>query len=296
MLRGDPCGDPPSHSARTLAAPSGYGGAVSRQPSLRYGSRALFYILRAPSSYQRIDAVCAPYGRAICVARASPLLPSVALGPPCAPRRGSVSSLPLLEHRSSGLVCLRAAACTCVLVSLCLRGFAPCPSCAGVGRGSPPAPSFAWGTPRPHARCPLPSVAPSLSVGLRDSGITGGLRSLPAVGRSARPILFALPSVGLSSPIASSLPSVAAMGCYPSFAMGPSMRPPFGRSGLRVGWVRYAPPLSLPSPGMAPSVRASMVPCGVLSDVPYLSYGLQPLATLGGYCGRSAPTKIHNRC
>lgn len=296
MLRGDPCGDPPSHSARTLAAPSGYGRAVSRQPSLRYGSRALFYFLRAPSSYQRIDAVCAPYGRAICVARASPLLPSVALGPPCAPRRGSVSSLPLLDVRSSGLVFWRAAACTCVLVSLCLRGFAPYPSGAGVGRGSPPAPSCAWGTPRPHACCPLPAVAPSLAVGLRDSGITGGLRSLPSVGRSARPILFALPPVGLSSPIALPLPSVAAMGCYPSVAMGPSMRPPCGRSGWRVGWVRYAPTLSLPSPCVAPSVRASLVPCGVLSDVPYLSYGLQPLATLGGYCGRSAPTKIHNRC
>ena len=74
MLRGDPCGDPPSHSARTLAAPSGYGRAVSRQPSLRSGSRALFYFLRAPSSYQRINAVCAPFGRAICVARASPLI------------------------------------------------------------------------------------------------------------------------------------------------------------------------------------------------------------------------------
>ena len=296
MLRGDPCGDPPSHSARTLAAPSGYGRAVSRQPSLRSGSRALFYFLRAPSSYQRIDAVCAPFGRAICVARASPLLPSVALGPPCAPRRGSVSSLPLLDVRSSGLGYWRAAACTCVLVPLCLRGFAPCPSCAGVGCGSPPAPSFAWGSPRPHARCPLPSVAPSLAVGLRDSGLSGGLRSLPAVGRSARPILFALPSVGLSFPIPSPLPSVAAMGWDPSFGMGPSMRPPCGRSGWRVGWVRYAPTLSLPSPGVAPSVRASLVPCGVLLNVPYLRLRAPPLATLAGYCGRSAPTKIHNRC
>lgn len=141
----------------------------------------------------------------------------VALGPPCAPRRGSVSSLPLLDHRSSGLVCWRAVACTCVLVSSCLRGFAPYPSGAGVGRGSPPAPSCAWGSPRPHACCPLPSVAPSLAVGLRDSGLSGGLRSLPSVGRSARPVLFVLPSVGLSFPVPSSLPSVAAMGWDPSF-------------------------------------------------------------------------------
>jgi len=230
------------------------------------------------------------------VARASPLLPSVALGSPCAPRRGSVSSLPLLDVGSSGLVCWRAAACTCVLVSSCLRGSAPCPSCAGVGRGSPPALSFAWGAPRPHALCPLPSVAPSLAVGLRDSGITGGLRSLPSVGRSARPILFVLPSVGLSFPFPSSLPSVAAMGCDPSFGMGPSMRPPFGRSGWRVGCVRYAPPLSLPSAGEPPSVRASLMPCGVVLSVPYLRLRAPPLATLAGYCGRSAPTKIHNRC
>ena len=269
---------------------------MSRQPSHGYGSRALFYCLRAPSSYQRFDAVCAPFGRAICVAPASPLLPSVALGPPCAPRRGSVSSLPLLDVGPSGLVCWRATACTFVLVPSCLRGVAPCPSCAGVGRGSPPAPSCAWGTPRPHACCPLPSVAPSLAVGLRDSGLTGGLRSLPAVGRSARPVLSALPAVGLSFPIALPLPSVAAMGCDPSVAMGPSMRPPCGRSGWRVGWVRYAPTLSLPSPCVAPYVRASMVPCGVRLNAPYLSYGLLPLAALGGCCGRSAPTKIHNRC
>lgn len=296
MLRDATCVALPSHSARTLAAPSGYGRAVSRQPPLHYGSRALFYVLRAPSSYQRIDAVCAPFGRAICVARASPLLPSVALGPPCAPRRGSVSSLPLLDVRSFGLVYWRAAACTCALVPSCLRGVAPCPSCAGVGRGSPPAPSFAWGSPRPHALCPLPMVAPSLAVGLRDSGFTGGLRSLPSVGRSARPILFALPSVGLSSPIASTLPAVAAMGCYPSFAMGPSMRPPCGRSGWRVVCVRYAPPLSLPSAGEPPSVRASMVPCGVVLSVPYLRLRAPPLATLAGYCGRSAPTKMYKRC
>lgn len=220
----------------------------------------------------------------------------VALGPPCAPRRGSVSSLPLLDVGSSGLVCLRAAACTCALVPLCLRGFAPYPSGAGVGRGSPPAPSCAWGAPRPHACCPLPAVAPSLAVGLRDSGFSGGLRSLPSVGRSARPILFALPSVGLSFPVPSSLPSVAAMGWDPSFGMGPSMRPPFGRSGWRVVWVRYAPTLSLPSAGEPPSVRASLVSCGVVLSVPYLRLRAPPLASLAGYCGRSAPTKIHNRC
>lgn len=220
----------------------------------------------------------------------------VALVPPCAPRRGSVSSLPLLDVRSSGFVCWRAVACTCVLVSLCLRGFAPYPSGAGVGRGSPPAPSFAWGSPRPHALCPLATLAPSLAVGLRDSGITGGLRSLPAVGRSARLILFALPSVGLSFPVPSSLPSVAAMGCDPSFGMGPSMRPPCGRSGWRVGWVRFAPTLSLLSAGEPPSVRASLMPCGVLSIVPYLRLRAPPLATLAGYCGRFAPTKMYKRC
>lgn len=120
----------------------------------------------------------APFGRAGAALRPASWVGVVA----AAPRTSFVWSCLLARCRLH--------ICTGFLVS---RGFAPCPSCAGVGRGSPPALSFAWGTPAPTLFARSLRSRPPFRSGYGTAVFRAG--SAPSLRSVAPPALSFLPSL-----------------------------------------------------------------------------------------------------